>query len=268
MITIDQDKCIGCGLCARDCLPRAIEIVDGKARFLADHNCMRCGHCEAICPRNAVTLDGIDRSEIVNLRDINHELDADVFLNHMRTRRTIRSFKTTPVTKDVIERLLDTGRFSPTGGNRQNVAYHVFTETIGELRDRIIAELKSMGEEETSTGKPSSWYPEFWVETAKEYEATGRDSIFFNAPAVIAVSSDVPQAACLASAHMETMANALGLGVLYSGFSVRAINHSAELQSFLKLKEGYAVWCVLVLGHPAVKYQRTVSRNPADVLWD
>ena len=67
---------------------------------------------------------------------------------------------------------------------------------------------------------------------------------------------------------METLANALGLGVLYSGFSVRAIGHSSDLQSYVGLKEGYSAWCVLVLGYPTVRYQRTVSRNVADAIWN
>lgn len=229
---------------------------------------MQCGHCVAICPRNAVELAGSDPNEIVPLKELDLAIDPDVFLNHLRSRRSTRSFKKTPVDREVMERLLDAGRFSPTGGNRQDVAYHVFLDTVPDLRDRIITELKSMGEAELVAGAPSSWYPEFWVNTTKEYEETGRDSIFFDAPAVIVVSSDVPQAACIASAHMETLANALGLGVLYSGFSVRAIGHSSDLQSYVGLKEGYSAWCVLVLGYPEVRYQRTVSRNVADAIWN
>lgn len=268
MVIIDHDRCIGCGLCVRDCLPRSIEIVDKKANFLPDHICMECGHCVAICPRNAVSLEGSDPREIISLKDIDHELDPNSFLNHLKARRTIRSFKNKQIENAVILKLLDAGRFSPTGGNRQNIAYHVFQKSVPEFRERIISELKTMGEYELEKGNTVSWYSEFWVETANEFATFGRDSIFFDAPAVIVVSSDVPQAACIASAHMETLANALGLGVLYSGFSVRAIGHSPSLQSYVGLKEGYSAWCVLVLGYPAVKYQRTVSRNAADVLWD
>ena len=82
------------------------------------------------------------------------------------------------------------------------------------------------------------------------------------------MSSDSPQAALIAAAHMETMVYSLGLGMIYSGFTTRAVGHSAGLQEYLELKEGYRVWAVLVIGYPKVKYQRTVPRKKADVLWD
>lgn len=268
MILIDQERCIGCGSCARDCLPRAIEVIDKKAHFLPENNCMECGHCIAICPRDAVVLEGSDMEDTFILKDRECAIDPDVFMNHMKSRRTIRAFKSEPVEQELINKLLEVGRFSPTGGNRQNVAYHIYQNKVGEFRDLIIHELENMGRSDLESGNATSWYSDFWVKTAAEFESNGRDSIFFDAPAVIVVSSDVPQAASIAAAHMETMAYSLGLGVLYSGFSVRAIEHSQKLQEFIELDDGYKVWCVLVIGYPAVKYFRTVPRNPAKAHWD
>ena len=47
MVIFDHEKCIGCGLCAADCFPKAIKIEDKKAYFMEDRNCMECGHCIA-----------------------------------------------------------------------------------------------------------------------------------------------------------------------------------------------------------------------------
>ncbi len=33
-VIFDQDKCIGCGLCVKDCVSFDIEIQDGKAKSL------------------------------------------------------------------------------------------------------------------------------------------------------------------------------------------------------------------------------------------
>ena len=52
MVCIDQEKCIGCGLCAGDCLGWAISMDSGKAEVVKD--CFHCGHCVAICPAGAV----------------------------------------------------------------------------------------------------------------------------------------------------------------------------------------------------------------------
>ena len=43
-------------------------------------------------------------------------------------------------------------RFSPSGGNRQTVAYHIFRDRISEFRSLIMDELKVMGEEAQAAG--------------------------------------------------------------------------------------------------------------------
>ena len=62
MITVDTERCIGCGLCKADCAARNIEIRAQKAVILTP-DCVLCGHCAAICPRGAVSLSLIHISE-------------------------------------------------------------------------------------------------------------------------------------------------------------------------------------------------------------
>ena len=38
IIHIDQDKCNGCGACARACHEGAIDMVDGKAKLMREHS--------------------------------------------------------------------------------------------------------------------------------------------------------------------------------------------------------------------------------------
>ena len=45
IIHIDQDKCNGCGACARACHEGAIDMVDGKARLMREHYCDGLGDC-------------------------------------------------------------------------------------------------------------------------------------------------------------------------------------------------------------------------------
>lgn len=47
----------------------------------------------------------------------------------------------------------------------------------------------------------------------------------------------------------------------------KAIDHSPELQKYLGIKEGYKAYAILVIGHPDVKFERTVPRKKADVIW-
>ena len=56
IITIDEDKCNGCGLCAKACHEGAIGMVDGKAKLLREDYCDGLGDCLPACPMNAITF--------------------------------------------------------------------------------------------------------------------------------------------------------------------------------------------------------------------
>ena len=56
IITIDQDKCNGCGLCASACHEGAIGMVDGKAQLLREDYCDGLGDCLPACPTGAISF--------------------------------------------------------------------------------------------------------------------------------------------------------------------------------------------------------------------
>ena len=55
MVTIDEEKCTGCGNCIISCAEGALEIIDGKARLISDKYCDGLGNC-LDCPEGAITL--------------------------------------------------------------------------------------------------------------------------------------------------------------------------------------------------------------------
>lgn len=56
IVSIDQEKCDGCGLCVPSCAEGAIKIVNGKAVLSADNLCDGLGACLGECPRDAITI--------------------------------------------------------------------------------------------------------------------------------------------------------------------------------------------------------------------
>ncbi len=55
MIKIDEDLCIGCGICEGQCAFAAIEMVDGIAKV--GDNCNLCGACVEECEPGAITIE-------------------------------------------------------------------------------------------------------------------------------------------------------------------------------------------------------------------
>jgi ferredoxin len=56
IISIDEEKCNGCGLCAEACHEGAIGMVDGVAKLLRDDYCDGLGDCLPACPTGAITF--------------------------------------------------------------------------------------------------------------------------------------------------------------------------------------------------------------------
>jgi NAD-dependent dihydropyrimidine dehydrogenase PreA subunit len=56
IITIDQEKCNGCGICASACPEGALQVIDGKARLVGDLLCDGLGACLSSCPEDAITI--------------------------------------------------------------------------------------------------------------------------------------------------------------------------------------------------------------------
>ena len=58
---VDEDACIGCGVCEVNCPNSTIRIVKYEGRWFPEFNlglCMFCGLCVDACPMNALKMNG------------------------------------------------------------------------------------------------------------------------------------------------------------------------------------------------------------------
>jgi Pyruvate/2-oxoacid:ferredoxin oxidoreductase delta subunit len=54
IITIDEEKCDGCGNCVPACVEGALQVIDGKARLVKESYCDGLGACLGDCPQDAL----------------------------------------------------------------------------------------------------------------------------------------------------------------------------------------------------------------------
>lgn len=127
IIEVNKDLCIGCGLCKNDCPANNITI-ENKKSVIKNQDCIKCGHCSAICPTAAITLTGFDDEPIEIKNQIT--LDSNELLMAIKSRRTIRKFKNKEVPSEVIQQIIEAGRFTPSAKNSQDVSYIVLGEAI------------------------------------------------------------------------------------------------------------------------------------------
>ena len=57
IIKIDEEKCVGCGLCASACHEGAIEMIDGKVKLTREDYCDGLGDCLPACPVDAISFE-------------------------------------------------------------------------------------------------------------------------------------------------------------------------------------------------------------------
>ncbi len=245
-VSIDAEKCIGCGLCVKDCVGFDIELVNGKA-VAGGKSCIGCGHCEAICPNGAIKIRGFEDETMEFEEQV--RLDPNQLLDAIKTRRTIRQFTNQKVPKEVLDMIFEAGRMAPTGTNSQGTRYVL----LDAKKDECEAVAVNMFSRIFKIGK--KLIPQ--LSSMK----IGPHFFFKKAPVVIVIFGNDTVSASLAAENMAFMAEAHGLGVLFSGFFTMCVNMSPKIRKIMGISKKPKAVTTLVIGYPAVKYHRTPHRK-------
>lgn len=262
MVKVDREKCVGCGMCAADCLAFNIVVEEKKAKVKGE--CLQCGHCVAVCPVNAVSIPEYEMEDVEEYEAGSFELDPKELLHAIKFRRSIRFYKPENVEQNVLEQLLQAGRYTATAKNTQNCHFVFVQKEKEELKKQVWDYIDEMEQREGSRiDKAKIPYVVF---NRRRKANPEDDYLFRNAPVVLFITTDYPLDAGLAAQNIENMAVANGMGVLYNGFLQRIADANEELKKWLGI-EGKKIEACMLIGYPARVYARTAPRKEANVIW-
>lgn len=290
--TIDEELCTGCGLCVQICPSKALSMQNGKAAVTGKQS-LNCGHCMAICPEGAIQVGAIDdsMSQFMSFSSDRKwlpygEFDTAQLVRLMASRRSCRNFLDKPVTQAILEDLVKIGCTAPSATNCQSWTFTVLPSrqavtVLGKSVRDFYVKLNSMAEKYSLRmfmkliGKPQldRYYREYYdfvKEGMAEYDRSGIDRIFHDAPSAIVIGckpgASLPKEdAMLAAENILLAAHSMGLGSCLIGWAVEAMNNDRKLQRGIGIPDEETVYAVIALGYPDECYKRQAGRKKAVV---
>ena len=171
-------------------------------------------------------------------------------LELIKSRRSTRSYSDRPVSRELIDMVIEAGRYAPSGGNNQSTHFLVITSEekkreIAELAEKLFARMEVT--------------PDMYRSMASSVMASKKGGYVFhrNAPVLVLTankktySNNIADCSC-ALENMMLMANALDLGSCWVN-QIKWLNSDPEMVGFLKgcgMLDDEAVYGGVIFGWP------------------
>lgn len=268
-LIIDAEKCIKDGICAASC-PIDVIGIDAKTNIpymyeQRKDTCIDCGHCLSVCSQDALTINGLKPEEC-------SPIQADLVASQpaieqlLKSRRSIRQFKSKEIPADVITNLIEMVNYAPTGGNRQEISWRIVNDRtkVRDLAGHVVQWMR----EASAVNKT---YANYFSRLIKSWE-DGTDDILREAPALLVAVAPAPVSVAMedgvtAIAQAELAAPSLGLGSCWAGFFHLAAASSTEIKEYLAISENEKCVGAIMLGFPKYKYYRIPKRKQPCMIW-
>jgi nitroreductase len=191
----------------------------------------------------------------------------------LTSRRSIRGYKDRPVAREVIEKLIETACYAPSGHNDQPVYWLVIEnkDTIKELASMMIDWMKLTLEEKSETAIYYAF--DNMVAMWEKNRERGANFLFRGAPQVIVAHarkssiSTIPADCIIALNYLELAAYSMGLGACWNGFLMFACCQYAPINHYLNIPPDHQCYGAMMIGYPKFRYQRIPVRKKPVISW-
>jgi nitroreductase/NAD-dependent dihydropyrimidine dehydrogenase PreA subunit len=269
LFVVDTSKCKKDNICVAVCPLGIIEDVDGVPTPTKDAEelCMSCGHCVAACPTGALSHTAITLEQCMPIK-LDLSLKAGQAEQFLRGRRSIRAYRSDPVDRAVLARIIGTASAGPSGHNTQPVEWLIIhnTSEVRQLTGHVIDWMRFMIQQKPDYAKV------LLLQHVVDKWEKGIDAVCRSAPHVVLTHAHkdnmMAQSACtIALAYLELAAQANGFGACWAGYFDVAARYWPPLQKELALPEGNTSYGAMMVGYPKYKYYRIPPRKEAKICW-
>jgi nitroreductase len=200
-----------------------------------------------------------DRIEVEMKQKNMVEKEKNPVLKAIKERRSVRHYKPDPLPKELIEKIIDAGNWSPSAGNLQPWRFVVIENE--NLRQRLSKVAIPKWKNVIETLKDNE--PERYEIYSKNLDR--KDPVYYSAPVIIFVIGPSITNCALVCENMMLAAHSLGLGSCYVGWGT-LILFDPEIIEILDLKKEENILGPIVIGYPE-KYPNPPSKDDPDIQW-
>ncbi len=270
LFEVNRQTCNQDGICAAVCPMGIIAFAKGTVPVPvpgAEELCIRCGHCVAVCPTGSLSHRDMPVEQCPPVQPA-FRLSTEQSEHFLRDRRSIRVYKEKPVERDKLARLIEIGRYAPSGHNSQAAQWLVLgdREELRRLSGIVIDWMRWM----------LAHMPEvalsLHIDRTLERWGEGSDVILRGAPTVIVAHAEkdnrmAPSTCTLALSYLELAASGLGLGCCWAGYFNAAATTFPPMWEALALPAGHQSFGAMMVGYPKFSYHRLPTRTTPNITW-
>ncbi|MHA1473542.1 MAG: nitroreductase family protein, partial [Promethearchaeota archaeon] len=217
---------------------------------------IRCGHCVARCPEDAVLFE--EMGESIEFEGINNPEKIIAFkemYKFLQGHRSIRKYKKQKVPTEVLQKVMSAMQCAPTGRNMRSESFVLISD------EEQLKELSNAIKEALTNDKAWGWlYGERLANLAKVFEIP----VYFDAPHLLIVYSQLTTTIGIQNvANLITYgrlaAHSLGLGTCWNGWTQVAAELNPKIMKLARIRAKH--FGAFTIGYPDYTVYRTPPRT-------